>query len=340
MLSGNYLCVTIYSLRQRLRGAHLTDRIDTCLAALLGRFLRQRPLRSGSLLITLLGDAIAPRGGRVTLGSLIRLAEPLGLPERLVRTSVARLAQDGWLCARRSGRSSEYQLTERGRLRFAAATRRIYGALPHAWNRRWTLVILAALPATARRRERLREELNWLGFGQLAADVLAHPSLRSAEVRARLKESGVASGLTLLEATSDGLRDDRRLVRSGWDLAELARAYRRFIAAFTPLTEALRSGAAPTPEVAFVVRTLLIHEYRKIHLRDPVLPDLLLPDDWVGSAAYELCRELYRTVFRAAERHLTLHAQTLSGALPPTSRAARARFSRNGAAAVNSDSRD
>ena len=78
----------------------MTDRIDTCLVALLGRFRRQRPLRSGSLLMTILGDAIAPRGGRVTLGSLIRLAEPLGLPERLVRTSVARLAQDG---SRRAG---------------------------------------------------------------------------------------------------------------------------------------------------------------------------------------------------------------------------------------------
>ncbi len=317
----------------------MTDRIDTCLVALLGRFRRQRPLRSGSLLMTILGDAIAPRGGRVTLGSLIRLAEPLGLPERLVRTSVARLAQDGWLAARRSGRTSEYQLTERGRLRFAAATRRIYGALPHAWNGRWTLAIVAPLPAAARRRERLREELHWLGFGQFAADVFAHPSFRSADVRARLIESGVANGLTLLEATSEDLRDDRRLVRSGWNLAELARAYRRFIAAFAPLGEALRSGGAPTPEVAFVVRTLLIHEYRKIHLRDPALPDLLLPRDWVGLAAYELCRELYKTVFRAAERYLTLHATTLSGTLPPTSRAARARFRRNGAAQVSSDSR-
>ena len=107
----------------------MTDPIDACLRTLRGRFRRQRPLRSGSLLMTILGDAIAPRGGRVTLGSLIRLAAPLGLPERLVRTSVARLAQDGWLAARRSGRTSEYKLSARGRRRFAAATRRIYGCL-------------------------------------------------------------------------------------------------------------------------------------------------------------------------------------------------------------------
>ena len=44
---------------------------------LLRRFRAQRPLRGGSLLVTIFGDAIAPRGGLVTLGSLIRLAQPL-----------------------------------------------------------------------------------------------------------------------------------------------------------------------------------------------------------------------------------------------------------------------
>jgi len=305
----------------------VSDPVDRCLHTLLGRFRRQRPLRSGSLLMTILGDAVAPRGGRVTLGSLIRLAEPFGLPERLVRTSVARLAQDGWLAARRSGRRSEYQLTERGRRRFAAATRRIYGARPRVWNRRWTLVLLAPLRSTAGvHRERLREELHWLGFGQFAPDVFGHPSLGGAAVRARLAESGIKNHLTLLEARGERTRDDRRLVRTGWDLAELARAYRHFSAGFAPLAVALRSAGAPRPEAAFVARTLLIHEYRKIHLRDPLLPDVLLPGKWVGSTAYLLCQELYRLLFSAAERHLTRHARTLSGALPTASPAARRRF--------------
>jgi phenylacetic acid degradation operon negative regulatory protein len=305
----------------------VTDPLETSLHALLGRFRRQRPLRSGSLLVTILGDAIAPRGGRVTLGSLIRLAEPFGLPERLVRTSVARLALDGWLSARRSGRTSEYALTAPGRRRFAAATRRIYGARPRSWNRRWTLVMLAPLPTLSRRRrERLREELHWLGFGQFAPDVYAHPSFGDAGLHARLAESGIERDVTLLDAKSESSRDDRRLARCGWDLAELARAYRRFVIAFAPLAAALRSGGVPEPKVAFVARTLLIHEYRKIHLRDPLLPDVLLPGDWVGTAAYELCRDLYRALFRAAESHLTLHARTLAGSLPALSRAARGRF--------------
>jgi len=317
----------------------VTEPLAIPLHGLLGRFRRQRPLRSGSLLVTILGDSIAPRGGVVTLGSLIRLAAPFGLPERLVRTSVARLAQDGWLAARRSGRNSEYRLTEPGRRRFAAATRKIYGERPHSWDGRWTLLVLPSLPAASGNgRERLREELRWLGFGQVGAGVLAHPSLGFAELRARLTESGIKPEGVLMRAQGEREQDDRRLIQSGWDLAELDRAYERFVSAFSPLAGALQGGARPAPETAFVVRSLLIHEYRKIHLRDPLLPDALLPRGWIGTAAYELCGKLYRGVFRAAERHLSLQAHTLSGALPAASAEARGRFRHQRAAKFRSDS--
>jgi phenylacetic acid degradation operon negative regulatory protein len=62
---------------------------------LLTRFRRQRPLRGGSLIVTIFGDSIMPRGGAIALSSLIRLAVPFGLNERLVRTATARLALDG-----------------------------------------------------------------------------------------------------------------------------------------------------------------------------------------------------------------------------------------------------
>jgi hypothetical protein len=90
---------------------------------------RSRPtLRAGSLITTVFGDSIAPRGGVVWLGSLIQVLAPFGISERLVRTSVHRLVKDGWLESEQSGRRSYYRLTETGRERFAQATHRIYGA--------------------------------------------------------------------------------------------------------------------------------------------------------------------------------------------------------------------
>ena len=74
------------------------------------------------------------------------------------------------------------------------------------------------------------------------------------------------------------------------------------------------------------MRTLLIHEYRKIHLQDPLLPAKLLPPGWVGTRAYELTRRIYAAVFAAAEAHLSASARRLHAPLPPASVAAVARF--------------
>ena len=89
------------------------------LERLIKRFQQQRPLRTGSLIITLFGDAIVPRGGTVWLGSLIELLAPMGVSQRLVRTSVFRLTREGWLMAEKVGRRSYYGLTGAGRRRQA-----------------------------------------------------------------------------------------------------------------------------------------------------------------------------------------------------------------------------
>jgi phenylacetic acid degradation operon negative regulatory protein len=304
----------------------MSDRVTQATHTLVAKFQRQRPVRSGSLLITLFGDSIAPRGGAVTLGSLIRLAESFGIPERVVRTSVGRLAQEGWLAFRRAGRQSEYYLTEHGKSRFAEATQRIYGEAPQSWDGYWTLLLL---PAGARaRRERVREEMAWLGFGQVSAGVLAHPSRSIADTRSQLDELQIDGRAVVMRAASDGSDADQSLLQAGWDLVELARAYQRFVTTFEPVKTALAAGRAiaPAPETAFVIRTLLIHEYRKIHLRDPLLPHSLLPADWIGTRAYDLCRDLYRRVFAAAEEHVSAVASTLDGKLASPSRETYKRF--------------
>ncbi len=283
--------------------------------ALLRHFRTQRPLRGGSLLITVFGDAIAPRGGAVTLGSLIRLAAPFGLTERLVRTSVARLASEGWLVARRSGRRSEYRLTTGGARRFAEATRRIYAENPRLWDGQWTLVILPP----GGRAGVLREELNWLGFGLLARSLLAHPACTPAQARAWLRGLGGQRDAVVLQSRTGDLALDRRLAAGGWDLGELARHYRRFLARFSPV-EASLNAADVGAETAFLVRTLLIHQYRRIHLRDPLLPPALLPAGWVGADAYGLCRRLYARVYEEAESFLSGAARRLHRPLPAARR--------------------
>ena len=298
--------------------------VATATQGLLRRFQGQRPIRGGSLLVTIFGDAIAPRGGVVTLGSLIQLAAPFGLTERLVRTSVARLAQDGWLIARRDGRLSEYRLTPRGQQRFAEATQRIYSKGPVDWDGHWTVLILP--PNGVKRRESLRDGLRWLGFGQVSPGVFAHPNSNLQQARQWLQSLGLGHDALLLRSSSDHARIDQAVVAAGWDLKELGRRYQRFVDAFSSVEAALASGDAVTPEAAFIIRTLLIHNYRKIHLQDPLLPPALLPHDWVGSSAYDSCARAYGKVFAAAEQFLTQTASTLEAAVPRAEAAVYERF--------------
>ncbi|MCP4327877.1 MAG: phenylacetic acid degradation operon negative regulatory protein PaaX [Alphaproteobacteria bacterium] len=275
--------------------------------------------RAKSLIVTIYGDAIAPHGGTVWLGSLIRLVEPLGLNERLVRTAVLRLSRDSWLSANQIGRRSYYSLTESGRRRFEDAHRRIYSVPRAAWNGRWTLAVLVTGAITNASRDRLRRELTWLGFGTIGANCMAHPDADIDAVRHVLQDQGVADGVVLLDANDIGGGASPpllELVRQCWDIEQLEDGYRGFLERFRPLLQSIHGNERPDPQSCFLIRTLLIHEYRRVLLRDPQLPDELLQSGWSGTAARLLCRNLYRLTQHPAERHLMSVLETADGPLP------------------------
>jgi phenylacetic acid degradation operon negative regulatory protein len=96
----------------------------------------------------------------------------------------------------------------------------------------------------------------------------------------------------------------RELIGQAWELEPVMEGYRRFITQFGALAKLLDAKHALEPEQAFVIRTLLIHAFRRVQLHDPLLPLELLPGDWPGAAAYELCRHIYRITYAAAEHYL------------------------------------
>jgi phenylacetic acid degradation operon negative regulatory protein len=298
-------------------------RHPTAVAHVLARFRRQRPLRGGSLIVTLFGDAIMPRGGAIALGSLIALARPFDLNERLVRTATVRLAQQGWLAGHRLGKLSEYHLSDKGRERFAEATRRIYNDPAVEWSGRWTLIVLPPMPAGERKK--IREELTWSGFGELSASVFAHPEFDSRALRRQ--STALLSKVMAFDATLADADAPQRLVSLGWDLDELALGYRRFVERFARVLTALeREPDHLDDQACFVVRTLLIHEYRRLHLRDPLLPARLLSKNWPGMQAASLCRDIYSRVFAPSESYLSRTAVRLDGALPAADPTVRRRF--------------
>lgn len=273
----------------------------------IAQFLAAEPPRSKSMVMTVLGDAIAPHGGAVWLGSLIELVEPLTVTDRLTRTSVFRLVNEGWLVASREGRRSRYVLAPQALPRVARANRRIYSKPGLDWDGRWTLLLTPNGTLDADLRASLRKELQWEGYALLAAGALAHPApdLGSlADILERHGAQGKLFACSVTELPGVASRPLQELVDEGWNLSGVVSDYRHFIETFEPLRDVLAGGSEVDPANAFAVRTLLVHAYRRVQLHDPMLPLALLPAPWPGTDAYELAREVYRLTYAQAEQHL------------------------------------
>ncbi|MCH7854082.1 MAG: phenylacetic acid degradation operon negative regulatory protein PaaX [Proteobacteria bacterium] len=301
--------------------------VSSTTKAIVDEFRSRPTLRAGSLITTVFGDAIAPRGGNVWVGSLINVMADFGINERLVRTSVFRLSKDGLLDVRQVGRRSFYGLTAQGARMFERATQRIYGEPRRDWSGNWCIILLAALSTEA--REIVRKELRWLGFGAIGGSVLAHPSPDVVSLKEVCKRLQVADDIVVLQsACEDDAQDQalRSLAQKSWNLDDIDQRYAGFVQRFRPVYAAVRKARTLESRLAFQIRTLLIQEYRKILLRDPLLPAGLLPSAWHGNAAYALCRNLYLAVYADADKLLSDCMETAEGPLPPPSPSFYGRF--------------
>jgi phenylacetic acid degradation operon negative regulatory protein len=291
-----------------------TSLTDSKISPTIARLQRGLVLRANSVLITLYGDVMAQRGQSVWLGSLIQLADLFGLSARLVRTSAFRLSADDWLACTRLGRRSFYALTAAGLQRVQHAERRIYDFKLPEWDGRWTLAILAAgIPASVRLH--LKRELRWEGFGELSANVFAHPHASQPSLKDIIRASNAEEKVVVMSAESIASYSPKPLqtvMQSVFKLDQTEKAFKQFVARFEPV---LKHASALSPAEAFFVRILLIHEYRKVLLRDPNLPQALLPANWPGLHARQLCEALYAQLLTNSEAFLLAHVQTLDGKL-------------------------
>lgn len=290
--------------------------------AIVGQLLRRRAPSAQSLIVTLFGDCVSQHGGRLWLGSLIQLLTLFGINERLTRTSVYRLVQDEWLTVERLGRRSYYSFAPHGQREYERTSARVYASDRPPWDGTWIVAILHGVSGAA--RETLRTSLGWIGFGQLAPGVFAHPSPDRQGLTDVIEELGLDRQVLVMEARIAETEPIAELAHGRWQLPELAARYRRFVGDFEPLLQ--RLPARGDPQTCFVVRTLLIHEFRRILLTDPDLPESLLPVAWPGRDAAGLTKALYSKIADCSARYVVRALENEAGALPEPDAAFFARF--------------
>ncbi len=254
--------------------------------------LRAERLRVGSLVITFFGDAVVPRGGEVWLGTIARLLDRLEVPPGTLGAAMSRLTAEGWLSRHKRGRHSHYRLAEGRREAFEAAARRVYGLEEPTWTGTYTLLFSSG-DAAARAA----------GFGRIEDGIFVraeedppHPVPLPAG----------ATGFSAVPLKGSNLA---ALVRRAFDLDAADHRSARFVAEFSPLSEALarsaEAGAAIEPEDAMLARTLLVHGFRRLVLEDPRLPpEAEGPPAGPRAEARRLVRRAYAALLAPSEAWL------------------------------------
>ena len=254
---------------------------------------------SRSLLMTMLGEFVLPRGGPVWTQALVSALTLLGIEPKSARQALARTAAEGWLESERAGRRVRWSLTPPGRRLLAEGAQRIYafGRDEMEWDGRWLLLLVSVPESQRDLRHRIRTQLNWAGFGSPAPGVWVSPhASQQAEGERILAGAGLSgSAMSFLASYGQIGSQDMLMVRS-WDLDALQQRYADFIDGFTGLDPA-------TGEAALRAQIRLVHEWRRFPFLDPRLPEQLLPESWSGTKAAGLFRTRHADWHPAAQRH-------------------------------------
>ncbi|HFD2143015.1 PaaX family transcriptional regulator [Acinetobacter baumannii] len=282
--------------------------------------VKNETLSGTSLISTIFGDSVLHRGGNISLASLIQLLELFGFNDRAVRTSVFRLVKNDWLCSDKIGRTSFYRITDSSRSTYLQAEQRIYNDQMKEWDHYWDLILMSSLDTE--NKALLKKELEWLGFANISTNLLAYPGCNRIELQRLLVDLNMSEQVVVFKAETLQLFNNSvdtigRMLRTNWPIDELRQRYLQFLDIFREIGVLLmQENEQLEPVQAFQIRTLLIHYYRRILLKDPALPLELLPTDWPAISARTLSMNIYKKVFEPADEYFLSVAATAEGPMP------------------------
>lgn len=227
-------------------------------------------LRVWSLVITVFGDLVQPRGGAISTARLGRIMSRIGVEPGALRTALSRLGQDGWVTSTRMGRTSIYRLSAEGLAQTVPATSRIYAAPRPEPVTAWSLSVTLDDKGAAQVRLWPAGEARPDGGG---ADLRLTGRLE--QLTARYREAALApghrAGLAALAA----------------DLAVLSKL-----------------PATADPLTCAVARMLLVHRWRRLVLRYEDPPADLMPADTPLARPRQAVAARYRELSGRAEAWL------------------------------------
>ncbi|MEM8649339.1 MAG: PaaX family transcriptional regulator C-terminal domain-containing protein [Pseudomonadota bacterium] len=252
------------------------------LKPLLDELHKSGRLRVWSIVISIFGDLVQPRGGRISMQELLALTENVGIEGNALRTAMSRLAKEEWVDRYKEGRNSFYTLSGNGKQTFLAASERIYQARFNSGSSEWVMAFYPEdLP------QQTVDVASRLSFNKRIA-------VCSIEDKARL-ENGQA---LILDAR---VGDIPAWAREELIPQNLTEQYGILLKHLQTIDSRSDEIVSLPPLSAITLRYLLIHFWRRLVLKHPLLPDGLVTKDWEGISVHKLMCKLYPLTISASE---------------------------------------
>ncbi|ASM73859.1 MULTISPECIES: PaaX family transcriptional regulator C-terminal domain-containing protein [Roseobacteraceae] len=215
--------------------------------------------RVWSVLVSVFGDLARHEGEGIDGPVLTALMAEAQIKPEATRVALHRLRNDDWITSVKSGRTSHHSLTRTGRRLSLAASARIYST-PEETAQGWQLVLLETATSES------REDMETLGFALLAprlyigADNLMAPD----------------GALALPADTAP------RWLGAQFEPKDLSQDYAALHERLMAIDALKLDAAALSPVQIGVLRSLIVHGWRRLVLKHPDLPRDVYSDAWRG----------------------------------------------------------
>lgn len=241
--------------------------------------------RVWSLLVTVFGDLAQQEGDSIEGPVLTAVMGDMGIKPEATRVALHRLRNDAWIISEKSGRTSKHSLSQLGRQESAAVSDVIYGK-PENPNQGWQIILLETVGSYS------KEVLAARGFAPLAPRLF----IGSADLSPPPNTFALHA-----DETPDWLGQQI-------EPTQLNEGYSSLHERLKMITEPHLAPGALSPLQIGVLRCLIVHNWRRLVLKHPKLPQVLATQTWRGHDCRRLVTDLLENLPRPTlnELHRTV----------------------------------
>ncbi len=266
-----------------------------------------RKLNLNSLIMTIFGDIVLPRGGIIWLAALVKLLEPLGFTENLVRICMFRLTKAKWFVSHKIGQKSYYYLDEARRDEFYRAYDIVYKnkVMTHI-DMNETFAFVFTWKLSSKEKKTFERIALKNGSIKISSDIFIYHSHELV-----LLQQSFSQNLILCEAklsTKKDMQLMRSCIKENVHIKKQIKEYYDFIDFFRPILRYVAEEKYSSSKVLkFMVRVISLDAYRRLVLAAVKLPPKLLPSEWPD----RLCRNLLINIYDSVKIESDLAIQKL-----------------------------